>query len=163
MNALEKDIRTVFNHPDVSTSCLEHFLDNQHRFIRGKYQTPDGNGCFMKILTETLPEDKQITCKNDLIRFFGQAHGTPGTDNYVPAHESEEYMPAKYIVRMVDRHICPNIIERYGMEARQLSEEIYTMAVDVCRQVIDERQEEQVTMTESRKPAHQPAELVTTS
>jgi len=163
MNALEQDIRQVFSHPNITPSCLDHFISNQDRFIRGKYQTPDGNGCFMKILTETLPEDKQITCKNDLIRFFGQAHGTPGSDSYVPAHESEEYKPAKYIVRMVDRHVCPDILNRYGMNARQMSESIYNTGLEIAREML-EASRETVTITHSdTKPAHQPAVMATNS
>jgi hypothetical protein len=83
----------------------------------------------------------------------------------VPAHESENYLPAKYIVRMVDRHICQNIIDRYGVEAPLLSEKIYTMAERICREVLEERRRAEPVRPApaDELPVHQPAEAVTAS
>jgi hypothetical protein len=103
------DLRDVFS--KVPLASLIHLRENRHRLTRGVYVAPNGRKCLMALLTETLPEGARIETKKDLTRYFGVAHGQPDSPDYVPAKDSLEYAPAKWLVRLVD---CQAVPDRYG-------------------------------------------------
>lgn len=86
--------------------CLTHLRDNRHRLVRGVYQTSDGQGCLMFLLSELLPAEKRIDSKDSLKRFFGR----PVEGKYL-VDQDPYYQPARWIVRIWDGEPHP---ERYG-------------------------------------------------
>lgn len=104
---IREDLKSVFH--SVPLDCLTHFRDNMHRLIRGSYKNSDNDGrCLFGLLTQTLPDP--IESKDDLIRFFGVQYGRPGQKGFVHPRNSEEYQPAKWLVRAWDGQEAP----RYG-------------------------------------------------
>lgn len=132
-----RDLVDVLTHPEITLECLRHLLDQRGRLAGGKYELPDGRGCLMHVLTEALSPRKQIRSKTDLIRFFGRGHGRPGRIGYIPPHDSPEYQPAKWLVRLVDGQICRSVRLRYGRSAEFFD---YDLVLNVARQVLAQRE-----------------------
>lgn len=120
--AIESDLRAVFARFPVN--CLRHLQANRHRLIRRSYCGPGGRGCLMSLLSEPLPPESRIDSKKALTRFFGD--GDP---------ESEEYQPARWLVRLWDRQVCSQVRARYG-ERPELGEDLL---FTVLEQTIAER------------------------
>jgi hypothetical protein len=133
-----RDLVDVLTHPEITPECLEYLLAQQGRLVGGQFETPDGRGCLMRVLTEPLSPRKQIRSRSDLVRFFGRGHGRPGRLGYVPPHDSPEYQPAKWLVRLVDGQICRSVRARYGRSAEFFD---YDLVLDVAQQVLNQREE----------------------
>ena len=131
-----RDLVDVLAHPDIPTRCLRHLLDNHRRLSAGHYELADGRGCLMFLLTEPLA-GRQIRSKRDLTRFFGRAHGRPGTRGYVAAKDSPEYQPAKWLVRLVDGQFCEQTRARYGRACEFFD---YDLVMDITVQVLAQRE-----------------------
>jgi hypothetical protein len=132
-----RDLVDALGHPEITLDCLRHLLSQRSRLIRGSYQSPDGRGCLMHVLTEPLSPRKQIRSKSELVRFFGRGHGRPGRIGYIAPHDSPEYQPAKWLVRLVDGQICRSVRMRYGRSAEFFD---YDLVLDVARQVLAQRE-----------------------
>ncbi len=132
-----RDVVDVLTHPEISLACLRHLVAHRERLIGGMFQTPDGRGCLVQILTEPLSPPRRVRSKRDLVRIFGRPHGRPGTLAYVAPQDSPEYQPVKWLVRLVDGQICPAVRLRYGRSAEFFD---YGLVVEVARQVLNQRE-----------------------
>jgi hypothetical protein len=94
---MEADLRYILTR--VPLQCRLHLQKNFHRLRRGAYKSPDGGGCLMYLLTETLPPENRITSKESLIRFWT---GNRGLQSCCSAR----YQPAKWLVRAFDLNPC---------------------------------------------------------
>ena len=122
----------VYIYHQVPLFALLHLRDNAHRLVRDVYQTPDGRGCLMFLLTESLPADRRIDSKQALTRYFGRKGSGP---DYVLA-DDPFYQPAKWIVRLWDGQVCEGVRARYR-DCTDVSDEL---VLEVLDQVIAERQ-----------------------
>jgi hypothetical protein len=131
-----RDLIEVLNHPRVTADCLRHLIASRDRLVGGHYELPDGRGCLMFVLTEPLGEG-QIRSKQDLTRFFGRTHGRAGSRNYVPAKDSVEYQPAKWLVRLVDAQYCEHVRARYGRSCEFFD---FDLVTHVAQQILAQRE-----------------------
>jgi hypothetical protein len=151
-----RDLIDVLTHPEISRTCLRHLIDQRQRLIRGAYESPDGRGCLMHVLTERLTPEKQVRNKRDLARLFGRPHGRLGMLGYIAPQDSPEYQPAKWLVRLVDGQICREVRRRYGRSAEFFD---YGLVLAVASQVLAQREAVEGSASRKRKlPAGSTAE-----
>ena len=131
-----RDLIDVMSHRRITLHCLRNLIDSRERLVTGQYETPDGGGCLMFLLTEPLGE-QQIRCKADLTRFFGCSRGIPGRRGYVAAKDSAEYQPARWLVRLIDGQICDVARSRYGRACELFD---YDLVIAVAEQVLSQRE-----------------------
>jgi len=131
-----RDLIDVMSHRRITLHCLRNLIDSRERLVTGQYETPDGGGCLMFLLTEPLG-DRQIRCKRDLTRFFGRSRGIPGQRGYVAAKDSAEYQPARWLVRLIDGQICDVARSRYGRACELFD---YDLVIAVAEQVLVQRE-----------------------
>lgn len=143
--AIKADLRAVFSREDIPTSALRHLIAQRHRLVRGVYESADGRGCFIRLLTETLPESMQVRSKADLVRVFGRAPGAPPE---TACEFSAEYQPVKWLVRLFDGQICSRVVRRYGRVSEPLS---FDLIVEVAREVLAERESRTTTAAPARR------------
>lgn len=130
-----RDLIDVLTHPAITPHCLRHLIANRSRLTTGHYELPEGHGCLMFVLTEPLGK-RQIRSRADLVRFFGRDRGIPGWLGYVPAKDSPEYQPAKWLVRLVDGQFCEQARSRYGRSCEFFD---YELVIAVAREVLAQR------------------------
>jgi hypothetical protein len=131
-----RDLVEVLTHRAVSLDCLRHLMGSRERLIAGHYDLPGRRGCLMFVLTEPLGE-RQIRSKLELTRFFGRERGLSGMPGYVAAKDSPEYLPAKWLVRLVDGQFCENVRARYGRACELFD---YDLVLTVAAQVLVQRE-----------------------
>ncbi|MCI0362104.1 MAG: hypothetical protein L0211_26785, partial [Planctomycetaceae bacterium] len=112
-------------------------LAERDRLIGGRYQAGDGRGCMFHVLTEPLGRGRVISSKAELARTFGRSQGRPWSFGYVAPEHSAEYQPAKWLVRLVDGQICPEVRRRYGRSAELFD---YELVMAVAAQVLEHRE-----------------------
>lgn len=149
-NQVVRDLVDVFTHSLITPACLQHLIDNHSRLIAGQYVLPDGRGCLMYVLTESLGA-AQIRSKGDLLRFFGRTHGEPGRPGYIAATDSPEYQPAKWLVRLVDGQICERTRDRYRRACELFD---FHLVVTVATQVLQQQEAEWKERGSIQLPAH---------
>ncbi len=133
-----RDLIEVMTHPRITPDCLRHLIRSRNRLIRGHYHWKDGRGCLMFLLTQPLGK-WQIRDKKDLTAFFGRERGIPGCPGHIPAKDSPEYQPAKWLVRLVDGQVCEHVRARYGRSCEFFD---YDLVIAVAVQILAQRQAE---------------------
>ena len=132
-----RDLVDVFSREAITLACLRHLVAERDRLISGRYSAGDGSGCLFHVLTEPLGKGRVIASKADLARTFGRPAGSPWSFGYVAPEHSAEYQPAKWLVRLVDGQICPEVRRRYGRSAELFD---YELAIGVAEQVLVQRE-----------------------
>jgi hypothetical protein len=132
-----RDLIDVLSRDVITLDCLRHLLAERDRLICGRYQTRDGRGCMFAILSEPLGVRQTVKSKKDLARLFGRSHGSSWSFGYVAPEHSAEYQPAKWLVRLVDGQICPEVRRRYGRSAELFD---YELVMAVAGQVLAQRE-----------------------
>jgi hypothetical protein len=132
-----RDLVDVFSREAITLDCLRHLLAERDRLIGGRYSAGDGRGCMFHVLTEPLGKGRVVSSKADLARLFGRTSGKPWSFGYVAPEHSAEYQPAKWLVRLVDGQICPEVRRRYGRAAEMFD---YELVMVVAEQVLVQRE-----------------------
>jgi hypothetical protein len=132
-----RDLVDVLSRDAIPLDCLRHLLAHRDRLISGRYHAGGGRGCLFFVLTEPLGRGRHVRSKADLIRLFGRSQGSRWSRGYVAAQDSAEYQPAKWLVRLVDGQICPEVRRRYGRSAELFD---YELVMDVAEQVLVQRE-----------------------
>src|SRR5262245_41086802 len=133
-----RDLVDVLAREVITLDCLRHLLAERDRLISGRYQAGDGRGCLFHVLTEPLGKGRVVSSKAELGRTFGRPQGRPWSFGYVAGEYSAEYQPAKWLVRLVDGQICPEVRRRYGRSAELFD---YELVIAVAEQVLLQREE----------------------
>jgi len=136
-NQIVRDLIDVLSRGAITLDCLRHLLAERDRLICGRYQAGDGRGCMFYVLTEPLGFGHVVKSKPELARLFGKAQGRPWSFGYVAPEHSAEYQPAKWLVRLVDGQICPEVRRRYGRSAELFD---YELVMAVAEQVLVQRE-----------------------
>jgi hypothetical protein len=144
-----RDLVEVMTNRQITDDCLQHLIASRDRLISGQYELPDDRGCLMFLLTEPLGE-AQIRTKYDLTRFFGRERGFPGWPGHIAAKDSPEYLPAKWLVRLIDGQFCEQMRARYGRACELFD---YDLVIVVAVQVLRQRRT-------TASPAHNEGQLV---
>ena len=132
-----RDLVDVFAREAITLDCLRHLVAERDRLISGRYSAGDGSGCLFHVLTEPLGRGGVISSKADLARTFGRPAGHRWSLRYVAPEHSAEYQPAKWLVRLVDGQICPEVRRRYGRAAELFD---YELALAIAEQVLMQRE-----------------------
>jgi len=136
-NQIVRDLIDVLSRDAITLNCLRHLLAERDRLICGRYQAGDGRGCMFYVLTEPLGASRVVKSKPELARLFGRSYGRKWSFGYVAPEHSAEYQPAKWLVRLVDGQICPEVRRRYGRSAELFD---YELVMAVAEQVLVQRE-----------------------